>query len=208
MIKEMLLRVPLEEGALSISVEVIYSSRRTMGLEVTADGRVKARVPNRTADAVVEKFVKERAGWIAEKYLLQKARQEKQKLARGTRDYEQNPALEARYRELARAVIGQRVSYFAAKMGVTYGRISIRDQKTRWGSCSGRGNLNFNWKLVLMPPEVLDYVVVHELAHRKQMNHSPLFWAEVGRVLPDYESRRRWLEGHGKEDERVKKEED
>ena len=199
MIKEMLLRVPLEEGALSISVEVIYSSRRTMGLEVTADCRVKARVPNRTADAVVEKFVKERAGWIAEKYLLQKARQEKQKLARGTRDYEQNPALEARYRELARAVIGQRVSYFAAKMGVTYGRISIRDQKTRWGSCSGRGNLNFNWKLVLMPPEVLDYVVVHELAHRKQMNHSPLFWAEVGRVLPDYESRRRWLKEHGKE---------
>ncbi len=199
MIKEMLLRVPLEEGALSISVEVIYSSRRTMGLEVTADGRVKARVPNRTADAVVEKFVKERAGWIAEKYLLQKARQEKQKLARGTRDYEQNPALEARYRELARAVIGQRVSYFAAKIGVTYGRISIRDQKTRWGSCSGRGNLNFNWKLVLMPPEVLDYVVVHELAHRKQMNHSPLFWAEVGRVLPDYESRRRWLKEHGKE---------
>ena len=199
MIKEMLLRVPLEEGALSISVEVIYSSRRTMGLEVTADGRVKARVPNRTADAVVEKFVKERAGWIAEKYLLQKARQEKQKLARGTRDYEQNPALEARYRELARAVIGQRVPYFAAKMGVTYGRISIRDQKTRWGSCSGRGNLNFNWKLVLMPPEVLDYVVVHELAHRKQMNHSPLFWAEVGRVLPDYESRRRWLKEHGKE---------
>ena len=199
MIKEMLLRVPLEEGALSISVEVIYSSRRTMGLEVTAAGRVKARVPNRTADAVVEKFVKERAGWIAEKYLLQKARQEKQKLARGTRDYEQNPALEARYRELARAVIGQRVSYFAAKMGVTYGRISIRDQKTRWGSCSGRGNLNFNWKLVLMPPEVLDYVVVHELAHRKQMNHSPLFWAEVGRVLPDYESRRRWLKEHGKE---------
>ena len=199
MIKEMLLRVPLEEGALSISMEVIYSSRRTMGLEVTADGRVKARVPNRTANAVVEKFVKERAGWIAEKYLLQKARQEKQKLARGTKDYEQNPALEARYRELARAVIGQRVSYFAAKMGVTYGRISIRDQKTRWGSCSGRGNLNFNWKLVLMPPEVLDYVVVHELAHRKQMNHSPLFWAEVGRVLPDYESRRRWLKEHGKE---------
>lgn len=199
MIKEMLLRVPLEEGALSISMEVIYSSRRTMGLEVTADGRVKARVPNRTADAVVEKFVKERAGWIAEKYLLQKARQEKQKLARGTKDYEQNPALEARYRELARAVIGQRVSYFAAKMGVTYGRISIRDQKTRWGSCSGRGNLNFNWKLVLMPPEVLDYVVVHELAHRKQMNHSPLFWAEVSRVLPDYESRRRWLKEHGKE---------
>lgn len=94
-------------------------------------------------------------------------------------------------------VISQRVSYFAAKMDVTYGRISIRAQKTRWGSCSGQGNLNFNWKLILMPPEILDYVVVHELAHRKQMNHSKLFWAEVERILPDYERRRRWLKENG-----------
>lgn len=94
-------------------------------------------------------------------------------------------------------VISQRASYFAAKMGVTYGRISIRAQKTRWGSCSGQGNLNFNWKLILMPPEILDYVVVHELAHRKQMNHSKLFWAEVERILPDYERRRRWLKENG-----------
>ena len=73
-------------------------------------------------------------------------------------------------------------------MGVTYGRISIRAAKTRWGSCSGEGNLNFHWKLILMPLEILDYVVVHELAHRKQMNHSPLFWAEVEKVLPDYKA--------------------
>ena len=76
------------------------------------------------------------------------------------------------YRNLAREVLGARTGYYARKMGVTYGRISIREQKTRWGSCSSVGNLNYNWKLVLMPPGVLDYVVVHELAHRREMNHA------------------------------------
>ena len=84
-------------------------------------------------------------------------------------------------------------------MGVSYGRISIRAAKTRWGSCSADGNLNFHWKLVLMPPEILDYVVVHELAHRREMNHSDRFWAQVERVLPDYRERRRWLKEHGRE---------
>ena len=187
MLKEIVLKAPSAEGALSISVEVIYSGRRTLGLEVTADGRVLARVPRRAGDRTVERFVEEKKGWILEKYLLQRKKSEKRREAAGDRDYEKDPALEARYRELARMVISQRVSYFAAKMDVTYGRISIRAQKTRWGSCSGQGNLNFNWKLILMPPEILDYVVVHELAHRKQMNHSKLFWAEVERILPDYE---------------------
>ena len=96
-------------------------------------------------------------------------------------------------RELARQRITRRVEYFAPLVGVTYNRIFIKEQKTRWGSCSSLGNLNFNWKLILLNEEVLDYVVVHELAHRKQMNHSPTFWAEVERVLPDYRERRRRL---------------
>lgn len=85
------------------------------------------------------------------------------------------------------------MEYFAPLVGVTYNRIFIKEQKTRWGSCSSLGNLNFNWKLILLDEELLDYVVVHELAHRKQMNHSPTFWAEVERVLPDYRERRRRL---------------
>ncbi|MFQ6806099.1 MAG: M48 family metallopeptidase [Lachnospiraceae bacterium] len=96
-------------------------------------------------------------------------------------------------RELARQRITLRVEYFAPLVGVTYNRIFIKEQKTRWGSCSSLGNLNFNWKLILLDEESLDYVVVHELAHRKQMNHSPTFWAEVERVLPDYRERRRRL---------------
>ena len=97
----------------------------------------------------------------------------------------------------AAKVIPGRVQYFAPLVGVDYGRISIRSQKTRWGSCSTAGNLNFNCLLLLAPPEVLDYVVVHELCHRKEMNHSPRFWAEVGRVLPDYKASKKWLRENG-----------
>lgn len=82
---------------------------------------------------------------------------------------------------------------YAAQMNVTYGRITIRNQQTRWGSCSSKGNLNFNYRLFFLPEELRDYVIVHELAHRRQMNHSKLFWAEVEKVLPDYKVRRQAL---------------
>ena len=92
--------------------------------------------------------------------------------------------------EEARIVIPERVKYFAKIIGVTYGQITIRHQKTRWGSCSSSGNLNFNCMLMATSPELIDYVVVHELCHRKQMNHSPLFWKEVEEILPDYRNLR------------------
>ena len=82
-------------------------------------------------------------------------------------------------------------------MGVKYGRITVRRQKTRWGSCSSKGNLNFNCLLMLCPDFVVDYVVVHELCHLKQMNHSERFWAEVERVLPQYKEARKWLKENG-----------
>ena len=94
-------------------------------------------------------------------------------------------------------VIPERVAHFAPLVGVTYGRITIRNQRTRWGSCSSRGNLNFNCLLMLVPPKVLDYVVVHELCHRKEMNHSPRFWAEVERIIPDYKTYEKWLKTEG-----------
>lgn len=97
------------------------------------------------------------------------------------------------YIEQAGIVTAQRTAFYAEKMGVSYGRITIRSQKTRWGSCSAKGNLNFNWNLILFPLEILDYVVVHELAHRKEMNHSAAFWKEVEAILPDYKERRSFL---------------
>lgn len=103
----------------------------------------------------------------------------------------------SRYIEIARDIFCRKTEYYARIMGVTYGRISIREQKTRWGSCSSRGNLNFNWRLILAPEEVLDYVVVHELAHRREMNHSKAFYAVVESVLPHYHAARKWLRNNG-----------
>ena len=94
-------------------------------------------------------------------------------------------------------LILQRVEYFARQVGVDYGRITIRNQKTRWGSCSSKRNLNFNCLLMLAPAEILDYVVVHELCHRKEMNHSKAFWVEVEKVLPDYRESVKWLKEKG-----------
>ncbi len=82
-------------------------------------------------------------------------------------------------------------------MNLKYQRIVIKDQKTRWGSCSSLHNINYNWKLILMPTEILDYVVVHELAHLKEMNHSPRFWSEVEKILPSYKESRAWLRENG-----------
>ena len=182
------------EGA--IRVEVVYSRRRTLGLEVRADGRVILRAPKGLSNQAVMDFVKERQAWIVQKW-FETERIRRQKAERPPRDYEQNPALEAQYRKEARRRITERAAYFAEKMGVDYGRIAIKAAKTRWGSCSAQGNLNFHWKLILMPPAILDYVVVHELAHRIEMNHSPRFWTQVERILPDYRERRRWLKENG-----------
>jgi predicted metal-dependent hydrolase len=106
-------------------------------------------------------------------------------------------ALEGWCRGMARAAIVPRVAERARAMGVAYGRIAIRDQRTRWGSCSRAGNLSFNWRLVLAPPAVLEYVVVHELAHRIELNHSARFWQIVARHCPDYAMHRAWLRTHG-----------
>ena len=99
--------------------------------------------------------------------------------------------------EKALQVIPNRVQHYAKIIGVDYGRITIRSQRTRWGSCSGRGNLSFNCLLMLMPDEIIDSVVVHELCHRKHMNHSAQFYAEVEKAFPDYQRCRKWLKENG-----------
>ena len=97
-------------------------------------------------------------------------------------------------RALAR--IRQRLDYFAPRIGCAPGRVAIRDQKTRWGSCSQKGNLNFNWKLIMAPPEALDYVVIHELCHLRVFSHSPRFWALVEGQMPEYAVWKKWLKTH------------
>jgi YgjP-like, metallopeptidase domain len=94
-------------------------------------------------------------------------------------------------------LIAARAAHWAAAMGASFGRVRVKDQRTLWGSCTPRGDLNFNWRLTLAPPEVLDYVVIHELAHRFEMNHSRRFWERVARHCPEHRAHRRWLRKNG-----------
>jgi predicted metal-dependent hydrolase len=119
-------------------------------------------------------------------------------VARDTHE-EVRAALEVWYRRQAARVFAERLAVCNAAYGFSYGRVSIREQKSRWGSCSRKGNLNFNWRLLLAPLPVLDYVVTHELAHLKEPNHSPRFWALVASACPEYQTQRRWLRQRGRE---------
>lgn len=105
---------------------------------------------------------------------------------------------EAWYRQQARAIIGQRLAVYSAQTGLRYQDVRIKNLRTRWGSCSTLGNLNFNLRLVLAPLEIVDYVVVHELAHLKHKNHSREYWQAVASIMPDFKKRRAWLKENGR----------
>jgi len=172
------------------AIRIIRSSRRTLSLQVKNDGQVIVRAPRHVTLQEIAAFVRKNSAWLHKH--LEKVRKEKELNAASpvqplTMDDIQKLADEAL------RVIPGRVAHFAPLVGVTYGRITVRNQRTRWGSCSSKGNLNFNCLLMLAPPDILDYVVVHELCHRKEMNHSPKFWAEVAKVIPDYKERQKWL---------------
>lgn len=107
-----------------------------------------------------------------------------------------NLILEWWYRQQAKRFIKQRADELCPRLGVTYGRLTIRGAKTRWGSCSQKANLNFNWKLMMMPEPVIDYVIIHELAHLKEMNHSKKFWMLVSEHCPQWRKRRKWIREH------------
>ena len=177
-------------------VELIRSSRKTIAIEIHPDLSIRVRAPLRMPQYRIMEFLEEKEHWID--LHLEKMRQRQESNADQTSRISISEEEIKQLTDLAKQVIPQRVAFFAAQMGVTYGRITIRNQKTRWASCSQAGNLNFNCRLMKMPPEVLDYVVVHELCHRKQMNHSRAFWEEVEKVLPDYRVTRQWLKQNGR----------
>jgi len=108
-----------------------------------------------------------------------------------------NKHLTAWYKKEARAIITERIVYYADLVKLKYKTIKITSAKTRWGSCSARGGLNFTWRLVMAPLAVVDYVVVHELVHLVERNHSQRFWQKVANIMPDYQARRRWLKQNG-----------
>ena len=171
-----------------IPYRILRSNRKTLSLEITPAGQVLVRAPRRLSVARIEAFLREKEGWLRSRLAKYQNRDALPQLTEGEM---------ATLRAQAAAEFPQQVALWAPRIGVTFGRITIRAQKTRWGSCSAQGNLNFNCLLMLAPAEVREYVVVHELCHRKHMNHSPAFWAEVQTALPDYETRRKWLKNNG-----------
>ena len=170
-----------------ISYKLIRSDRRSIGIQITQEG-VVVRAPKRMSDAEIDRFVQSKRDWIETH--LAKVPTAQPKFS-GEEIH--------RLADEALKRIPERVRHFAPLVGVTYGGITIRSQHTRWGSCSSKGNLNFNCLLMLTPDHVIDYVVVHELCHRLEMNHSARFWAQVERVLPDYRESLQWLKEHGQE---------
>lgn len=182
-----------------MNVKIIRSNRKTLAIQINPDLSVTVRAPMYAPQSDIERILREKECWIQKHIEKIREMKEKKKETQGESvesEYLTNEEIK-KLADKALQHIPKRVSYYAKQIGVTYGKITIRNQKTRWGSCSSKGNLNFNCLLMLTPSEVIDYVVVHELCHRKEMNHSVAFWAEVEKVIPNYKEQVKWLKENG-----------
>ena len=183
---------------LTLSYTLCRSARRTYSLQISPEGELTVRVPRRMPLYEIAKILDERSGWI----LSNRSRQiEKygRKPVSGLTEEERARQIAYIKRQL-KPLIEDRIRHYEPLLPAWHRRITsvtIRSQKTRWGSCSSRGTLSFNWKLYLAPVEVLDYVIVHELSHLCEMNHSDSFWALVERLMPDYRIWYKWLKQNG-----------
>lgn len=173
-----------------LEYELIRSGRKTLAIYVRRDGRLEVRAPLRTSRAYIDEFVLKKRGWIESTRNRLSARQDVKKTVRLTKEEE------AAYKKQAKGYLQQKCLHFSAIMGLRCGEVKINGAKTRWGSCNRKGGINFTYRLLLVPEELADYVVVHELAHLKEMNHSCRFWSIVEQAMPDYRARRQRLREH------------
>ena len=174
------------------NVEVRRSKRKSAAIKITADMQIVVFVPLYVSDNEIERLVISKSKWIDEHMLkVQSTIDERSKLEKIT--FEQIKELA----DQAVEYIPKRVKYYAEKENFVYNKITIKNLVSRWGSCSTKGNLNFNCLLMLTPDYVIDYIVVHELCHLREMNHSEKFWAEVEKIMPDYQRAELWLKQNG-----------
>jgi predicted metal-dependent hydrolase len=201
--------------------------RKSIGIQVTVEGRVVVAVPRGITQANLTRALAKHRAWIERRVAERRAAWDRLKEGEayflgepyrlavlrgvpGAVSLNGNnirvtlpdkadfwPQLKAWYREQALGLLKERLRYLGAHMGLEPGPVELKDWKRRWGECHPDGRLKFNWRLIMLPPEVIDYVVVHELAHLKFPGHNPRFWGQVATLLPDYAARRRWLNRTG-----------
>ncbi len=178
----------MEKEILLGEKKIIYTLKKTrrarhMRLSVSADASVKVSVPPYVSQRQVENFVLEKAPWILEH--LTRFEKKVSAMPKATReDY-------LKYKELAREIAEKKLKHFNLGYGFTWKKVAIRNTKTRWGSCSMAGNLNFSYRIIYLPEKLCDYIIVHELCHLGQFNHSQKFWDLVSREYPEYKKARR-----------------
>jgi len=170
-----------------LEYELIRTKRKTLALYVRQDGRLEVRAPLRTSKAYIDSFVSQKQDWIENTRNKLSARHSNKKTIELTRQDE------LRYKNQAKGYFLQKCRHFAEQMGLNHGSVKVNSARTRWGSCNRNGDINFTYRLLFAPEELIDYVVVHELAHTKEMNHSERFWRIVEQTMPDYKARRKKL---------------
>jgi predicted metal-dependent hydrolase len=213
-----------------ISYKIVYSKRRTLALMVNQSAELVIKAPQRMPVSVIERFVREKQGWIKKSMEKQGARKKKEKrfeegerflylgkeyplffipgyasslkfedgfyLSRNKQPFAKK-YFEDFYKKQAKSVFLGRLKLYGLAMNAEYAFGKVTGANTRWGSCSHKNTINFTWKLIMAPQEVIDYVVVHELAHTAHKNHSARFWAHVGKYCPEYGKLRLWLQENG-----------
>ena len=170
-----------------MNIQIKNSARsRSVRLAVHRDGRIVVTKPKRVSQRFVDAFVAGKRQWI-EKKLEEFSNMPEVQALKGTKEeYE-------KYKEVAREYARQRLEYFNQFYGFKWNTISIKNTSTRWGSCSKQGNLNFSYKIALIAPELSDYIIVHELCHLGELNHSKAFWNLVAKIIPDYKKLRKQI---------------
>lgn len=172
--------------------ELIRSERKTLSLQVREDGSLLVRAPLRMQKRQVEAFIREKSSWIASC----RRRLEEQKKRAGEQQILKDPELRE-LREAAKKLFPELVAKYAEHLGLPYGKITVRFQRSRWGSCSREGNLSFNGLLLLAPEEVLESVVAHELCHLRYKDHGKDFYALLYSIFPAYPQCKKWLKENG-----------
>ena len=182
---------------MSFEYEIKESAQaKHLRITIHPDGRVVLTKPKRVSEAQAARFIASKREWIEETLAKFVKRQERARKLGPVIEIPKTRRGSQAHKEAvkhARELVHARLPELNREYGFRYGRISIRDQKTRWGSCSEKGNLNFNYKIAFLPPELADYLLVHELCHLKEMNHSPRFWELVERTISKYQVRRKQL---------------